>query len=88
MEFQARGLPHTHGVCWIEKNELLKRGIKGDLMENEKVALELANELISCKLPNDDDELRNIVSEVQRHKHTKSCLKYDGICRYGFPRLP
>ena len=39
-------------------------------------------------MPEDDIELKNIVSVVQRHKHTPSCLKYDGVCRYGFPRLP
>ena len=52
------------------------------------LSLELANELISCKLPDSNPELRKIVHEVQRHQHKKSCLKYDGVCRYGFPRLP
>ena len=56
--------------------------------ENKEAALKLADELISCQLPEDDIELKNIVSVVQRHKHTPSCLKYDGVCRYGFPRLP
>ena len=88
VEFQARGLPHIHGICWITKKELSERGIEGDLMDNEEAALKLADELISCALPEDQHNLRDIVSEVQRHKHTKSCLKYDGVCRYGFPKLP
>ena len=58
--------------------------------------------MISCEIPdeiderNQDDEskrygrktLREIVTEVQIHHHTKSCKKYNGSCRYGFPRLP
>ena len=88
VEFQARGLPHIHGVCWIEKKELIHRQIFGDLMDNEEEALKLADELISCALPEDEPELRTIVSQVQKHKHTPSCLKYDGVCRYGFPKLP
>ena len=88
VKFQARGLPHIHGVCWIEKEELLQRGIDGDLTENEDAAIKLADELVSCKLPQENDELSKIVSEVQIHKHTKSCMKYNGTCCYGFPRLP
>ena len=87
--FQARGLPHIHGVSWIEKDELLKRGITSDLMDNELAALKIADQLLSCKLPGDEDkDLQKIVSEVQKHKHTKSCMKYNGSCRYGFPKLP
>ena len=32
--------------------------------------------------------LREIVTEVQVHHHTPSCKKYNGSCRYGFPRFP
>ena len=32
--------------------------------------------------------MKKIVTEVQKHKHTDSCRKYTGKCRYGFPRLP
>ena len=57
-------------------------------MENEDAALKLADELVSCQLPEDNDRLKEIVNQCQRHNHRKSCLKYNGICRYGFPRLP
>ena len=89
VEFQARGLPHIHGVAWIEKEFLSSRGIKGNLMDNEKAAIALADELISCRLPDQEEKpLGPIVEEVQKHKHTKSCRKYNGNCRYGFPKLP
>ena len=42
-----------------------------------------------CKLPDDESsKLYSIVHSVQRHYHTKSCLKKHGKCRYGFPKLP
>ena len=67
------------------------RKLTGDLLDNEVAALQLADDLVSCRLPPPDSEeqqLRKIVSEVQKHDHTKSCLKYNGSCRYGFPKLP
>ena len=88
VEFQARGLPHIHGVAWIAKHELAKRGLTGNLMDNELEALKLVDELVTCKIPDNDEQLKKIVLEVQQHKHTKSCLKYNGVCRYDFPRLP
>ena len=57
-------------------------------MDNETAALKLVDELVTCSLPDDNDNLRQIVKEVQKHKDTPSCLKYNGFCRYGFPRLP
>ena len=88
VEFQARGLPHIHGVAWIAKHVLEEMEITGELMDNEEAALKLVDKLLSCKLPDDNENLKKIVTEVQKHKHTDSCKKYTGKCRYGFPRLP
>ena len=33
-------------------------------------------------------EVIDIVSEVNIHRDTKSCRKYETKCRYGFPRYP
>ena len=94
VEFQARGMPHIHGVAWISPEWLKKRGIDGlDISDMDETKLiELVDELISCQLPEDDTDeskcLNDIVSSVQKHHHTKSCLKYNGKCRYGFPKLP
>ena len=87
VEFQARGLPHIHGVCWIQKEYLESMNIKNDLMDNEEAAIKLADQLISCRLPS-EKPLCDIVPHVQKHKCLKaSCLK-TGRCRYGFPKLP
>ena len=88
VEFQARGMPHIHGVAWICKEELEKRDISGYLCDHPKEAEKLADELLSCQLPESNPELKSIVSQVQKHHHTKSCRKYNGSCRFGFPRLP
>ena len=34
------------------------------------------------------DEVIKIVSQVNRHGHTKSCRKYDTVCRFKFPKFP
>ena len=59
----------------------------GSLICNDKL-IALIDKWISCSLTNDNQELNDIVKEVNCHKHTKSCRKYNGICRFGFPRLP
>ena len=33
-------------------------------------------------------KLRHSVIQVQKHGHTDSCRKYNGSCRYKFPRFP
>ena len=87
VEFQARGMPHIHGVAWIEKEWLDSHQIPHNISDNPEKALILAEKLISCDIPEAND-MKKIVSEVQQHNHTKSCMKYNGTCRYGFPRLP
>lgn len=89
VEFQARGMPHIHGVGWIEKEWLENvYGITGDFIDEPEKALPLVDKLISCELPENNPIIKDIVNEVQRHHHTKSCQKYNGSCRYGFPKLP
>ena len=89
VEFQARGMPHIHGVAWISPEELKQKGITGHLCDvDDKTLTTLVESLLTCELPKDDDSLLNIVNSVQIHHHTKSCLKHNGKCRYGFPKLP
>ena len=63
--------------------------IEGNLCDAaEENMIKLVESLVSVELPDDNDDLLNIVGTVQRHNHTKSCLKNKGKCRYGFPKLP
>ena len=89
VEFQARGMPHIHEVAWICPKYLADNNLTGylcDFPDDELV--KLVDQLQTCKIPNKNDPLNSIIREVQMHHHTRSCKKYNGRCRYGFPRLP
>ena len=93
-------MPHIHGVAWILQSYLDEKGFKDGFLcdkKNSKATAELADRLISCQFPNIEVEeedtnkhprLGKIVRQTQIHWHTPSCLKYNGICRYHFPRIP
>ena len=77
------------GVAWIHPDHLKNKKIEGNLCDAaEEDLIKLVESLVSVELPDDNEDLLNIVGTVQKHKHTKSCLKYNGRCRYGFPKLP
>ena len=81
-------MPHIHGVAWICPTYLQKENISGylcDLPDDKLVSI--VNQFITCKIPSDKG-MKKVVADVQVHHHTKSCLKYNGTCRYGFPKLP
>ena len=89
IEIQVRGMPHLHGVFWLDKAWLKTFGIEGSLKDApyDKV-VELADYLVSCKIPEDDEKLKKVVEQVQTHHHTTSCRKYGTECRYNFDRYP
>ena len=82
-------MPHIHGVAWINQLYLKRKGLIDPICNGDpKKVIELAEELISCNIPEGKDEesqrLKNIVTEVQVHHHTSSCKKHNDICRYSF----
>ena len=83
VEMQARGMPHIHGVAWLKKDFLENLGINGHILDNPTSAIELADMLINCQLP-EEEEFRKIVQEVQTHHHTKSCMETSVVM--GFQR--
>ena len=100
VEFQLRGLPHIHGVAWLnfpeeDKIELFDETgsfiIHGDNKDGLNTAvINLIEKWISCsKSKKDEEKLNRIVEECQVHRHTKkSCLKRGNGCRFDFPRPP
>lgn len=93
VEFQMRGLPHIHGVGWLKQdtiqNCLDENGLFREDAEGEKLVIDLIDEWISCSLDTGDPALDQIVREVNMHKHTKSCKKFDpDKCRFNFCRPP
>ena len=86
MSIQFLGMPHIHGVAWINRKWLQNFGIHGYLTDHPEKTAQLADKIVTCQTSN--EALKKTVSEVQIHKHTKSCRKYNCICRYGFARFP
>ena len=86
IEFQARGMPHVHGVFWLPKEETEKYMNEG-IFDKAKIP-KLIDQWISCSLENEDDNLNELIRNVNVHKHTKSCKKYRTNCRFNFPKLP
>lgn len=78
IEFQNRGSPHLHMLCWIQNAPDF------DTPEGRN----LINDMVSCSLNNTDDELNDVVKRVQIHSHSHTCYKnrQDQHCRFYFPR--
>ena len=87
IEFQVRGLPHLHGVFWLNETKLNKYKDENGHIIDEKVT-ELIDDYISVSLESKDESLNDVVRQVNTHKHTKSCQRGNKQCRFDFPKLP
>ena len=65
IEFQNRGSPHLHMVIWID----------GTPDFNSPDGIERIDQVMSCSIPEDDDDLKDLISKCQTHRHTKTCPK-------------
>ena len=73
------------------KSAFYKLQINADLDEQEEIALiHFANKFTTCTLnPNlVGEDVTELVKEVNIHCHTRSCRKYNCVCRFLFPRFP
>ena len=89
IEFQLRGMPHLHGIFWLNKNEIKDCfDENGDYKDDDVV--KLIDKWISCALNPGDDILNKLVKEVNIHGHTPSCKKGKSQldCRFNFPKFP
>ncbi len=98
VEFQVRGAAHVHGVLWLNLDALNKTfpNIKNTLVrlyhnenvhdEGKKVAADFIDSFVSVS---SISSIKELVQDVQRHNHTKTCRKGGKkFCRFGFPRFP
>ena len=89
IEFQGRGMPHIHGVLWLDRESISKYLIDPDGYEfNAETIPEFIDSIISCSTDGGDKTVNKIAREVNEHGHTPSCGKYKSKCRYGFPKPP
>ncbi|XP_072572246.1 uncharacterized protein [Paramormyrops kingsleyae] len=83
VEFQQRGSPHTHCLFWVEDAPKVGKD------EDDEVAA-FIDRFVTCEMPEDDDEMHEIICSVQQHskRHSKTCKKKGTTCRFNFPRPP
>ena len=79
IEFQARGSPHAHTILWI------KDAPKLNINTDEEVCI-FIDQYVKCNIP-DDEELAQLVSKVQKHRHSATCRRH-GKCCFHYPRPP
>ena len=80
IEFQARGSPHAHCVIWVK--DAPEYGV-----DHDSKVCDFIDQYVSCKLPNQDGKLRELVLLLQQHKHSSYC-KRNKSCRFNFPKPP
>lgn len=58
-----------------------------DEASNEEV-VQFVDKYVSCCLPDEEtqNDLYKLVTELNTHKHTKTCKKHGSECRFSFPR--
>jgi hypothetical protein len=79
VEMQNRGSPHIHMLVWIKDHPSFET----------PEGIEVLDEVITYRLPDEDDEMHDLVLDCQKHKHRSTCRKHDHIhCRFAFPRQP
>ena len=78
IEFQARGSPHAHCLLWIKDAPKLKD-------HSLDVVSRFISKHVTCKIPQDDDVLADLVKSRQSHRHSEYCRRKNK-CRFGFPK--
>jgi len=81
IEFQQRGSPHVHMLLWVSDAPEFDK-------DSDREVCEFIDRYQTCCIPDDDEELKNLVLNVQKHSHSKSCRMKDGSCRFSFPKTP
>ena len=71
VEFQTRGSPHVHCLLWTKNMPTLSNET---LTEYEK----FVDSIVSANIPQENTELRDLVTKFQVHRHSKTCKKYAG----------
>ena len=81
IEFQQRGSPHAHAILWIE-------GAPQPDADSQ-VICDFVDKYVQASIPESDQTLNRLVTELQRHSHSASCGEKKGSpCRFNFPRSP
>lgn len=77
IEFQNRGSAHLHMLLWLKDAPTNYSSVEGKILIDSNM---------SCRIPEDDEELKSLVLKYQQHKHTKTCFPRTQFCRFDFLR--
>ena len=80
IEFQNRGSPHAHCLLFIREPKQLN-------VDSDNDVANFISQYQTCRLPNNDPELRELVTSLQRHRHSAACRRGND-CRFRFPHAP
>lgn len=85
IEFQHRGSPHVHAICWLNDAPILDANGSN---ENYEKVINFIDEFITC-----DSSIEGLEEFVvyQNHSHASNCRrKFKGktYCRYHYPMPP
>ena len=80
IEFQARGSPHAHCMLWVKDAPTVDNSPK-------ELVCEFIDKFITASIPTQDSKLRDLVLQLQQHKHSSYC-RTNKRCRFGFPHPP
>ena len=67
-------------VLWVKNAPRLN-------IDDEEKVRKFIDGIISCNLPENDPELRELVEKLQTHTHSTKCAKRNK-CRFNFPKPP
>ena len=57
-------------------------------MQTHKKICKFVEGYVTAAIPESDENLKTLVTELQRHTHSASCKKKGSSCRFNFPRPP
>ena len=82
VEFQKRGSPHIHGLCWMKNAPVFDKN-------TDQEVCDYVDNCISCSLDVPEDQQPFV--KLQTHKHSKTCKRIKKnlpTCRFGAPWPP
>jgi len=78
IEFQSRGLPHDHGLLWVQNAPIF------GVSKNEKIQC-----FVDKYLTINQTILSIEIHNIQIHQHKRTCRKKSQlICRFQYPKSP
>jgi hypothetical protein len=81
-EIQSRGTAHFHSAVHVKEAPIIDKN-------SDEGIISFVDKYVRGVVPNDDEQLRDLVVSRQMHHHARTCRKKKGLeCRFHFPKHP